>query len=169
MTHFMGRDYVTLRGEERDGETVWIEDSVGRAQLKSAPVRVIHSEDGYRIEGAAWGAPIGAGGGADRRWRMARGADRYDQSGPLCLEVLDAGVAGRRGRRAYRSPRVRRTPTVMSSRPWTTRGSRIRSPIGRATDRSRGGSRSRRKGCLDGSMRGLDPSRKRDRTMHWIG
>ena len=52
---FMGRDYVTLRQEERDGETVWTNAPSGAAWLKSAPVRVIHGEDGYRIEGAAWG------------------------------------------------------------------------------------------------------------------
>ena len=55
---FMSRDYVTLRPEDRNGETVWTERSVGRALLKSAPVRVVRSEEGYRIEGAAWGAPI---------------------------------------------------------------------------------------------------------------
>jgi DMSO/TMAO reductase YedYZ molybdopterin-dependent catalytic subunit len=58
MGHFMARDYVTLRSEERDGETVWTENSVGRARIKSAPARVVNSGGGYRIEGAAWGAPI---------------------------------------------------------------------------------------------------------------
>ena len=55
---FMGRDYVTLREEEHDGEIVWVETSVGRARLKSAPARVTHIGDDYQIVGAAWGAPI---------------------------------------------------------------------------------------------------------------
>lgn len=58
MNRYMARDYVTLRQEEHNGEMVWTERSVGRSLLKSAPVRVVHSEDGYRIEGAAWGAPV---------------------------------------------------------------------------------------------------------------
>jgi DMSO/TMAO reductase YedYZ molybdopterin-dependent catalytic subunit len=58
MNHFMARDYVTVRQEERDGETDWTELSVGRSLLKSAPARVVRSGDSYRIEGAAWGAPI---------------------------------------------------------------------------------------------------------------
>lgn len=58
MNQFMGRDYVTIREEEHDGETVWAETSVGRMNLKSAPARVTRAEDAYRITGAAWGAPI---------------------------------------------------------------------------------------------------------------
>jgi DMSO/TMAO reductase YedYZ molybdopterin-dependent catalytic subunit len=55
---FMGRNYVTIREEEHNGETVWVESSVGHTLLKSAPARVTKSEAGYRISGAAWGAPI---------------------------------------------------------------------------------------------------------------
>jgi hypothetical protein len=44
--------------EAIDGEEVWSESSVGRSLLKSAPARVVRSDDGYRIEGAAWGQPI---------------------------------------------------------------------------------------------------------------
>ena len=54
----MGRNYVTLREEEHDGETVWAETSVGRARLKSAPARVTRVGQDYQIVGAAWGAPI---------------------------------------------------------------------------------------------------------------
>ncbi len=54
----MARDYVTIREEEHDGETVWAETSVGRTRLKSAPSRVTKNDDGYCIEGVAWGAPI---------------------------------------------------------------------------------------------------------------
>ncbi len=55
----MGRNYVTIREEEHNGETVWAETSVGRARLKSAPARVTQKDNSYRITGAAWGAPIG--------------------------------------------------------------------------------------------------------------
>ncbi|TPJ37216.1 sulfite oxidase [Mesorhizobium sp. B2-8-3] len=58
MSQLMARDYVTIREEEHNGETVWAETSVGRALLKSAPARVTRSDAGYRISGAAWGAPI---------------------------------------------------------------------------------------------------------------
>ncbi len=58
MNRFMARDYVTLRHETIDGEEVWSESSVGPSLLKSAPARVVRSEDAYRIEGAAWGRPI---------------------------------------------------------------------------------------------------------------
>ena len=59
MNRFNARDYVTLRKEVVDGKEVWNESSVGRSLLKSAPARVVRNEDAYRIEGAAWGRPIG--------------------------------------------------------------------------------------------------------------
>jgi DMSO/TMAO reductase YedYZ molybdopterin-dependent catalytic subunit len=58
MSLLMARDYVTIREEEHNGETVWAETSVGRALIKSAPARVTRTNTGYRIVGAAWGAPI---------------------------------------------------------------------------------------------------------------
>jgi DMSO/TMAO reductase YedYZ molybdopterin-dependent catalytic subunit len=61
-TRFMGpwmaREYVTLRQEQRNGDTVWMETSVGRALLKSVPAKVTRKNGQYRIVGAAWGAPI---------------------------------------------------------------------------------------------------------------
>jgi DMSO/TMAO reductase YedYZ molybdopterin-dependent catalytic subunit len=56
--HFMARDYVTIREEQRDGQPVWTETSVGRALLKSAPARVTVKDGMYRISGAAWGTPV---------------------------------------------------------------------------------------------------------------
>ena len=56
--HFMARDYVTIREEDRDGETVWTFTSVGHGRLKSAPAQVLRSGETYSIVGAAWGAPI---------------------------------------------------------------------------------------------------------------
>lgn len=58
MGRFMARDYVTIREEQRDGETIWTESSVGRSLLKSAPANVTVKDGEYRIVGAAWGAPI---------------------------------------------------------------------------------------------------------------
>ena len=59
MGKFMARDYVTMREEKRpDGESVWMETSVGRTQLKSLAAKVTRIDDKYRIYGAAWGAPI---------------------------------------------------------------------------------------------------------------
>jgi DMSO/TMAO reductase YedYZ molybdopterin-dependent catalytic subunit len=55
---FMARDYVTIRQEGTTAEPVWTESLVGRSLLKSAPARVVRSGGDYRIEGAAWGAPI---------------------------------------------------------------------------------------------------------------
>jgi DMSO/TMAO reductase YedYZ molybdopterin-dependent catalytic subunit len=53
---FNGRDYVTIRGEERNGETIWRETSVGRMNLKSVPARAVRQANGdVRITGAAWG------------------------------------------------------------------------------------------------------------------
>jgi DMSO/TMAO reductase YedYZ molybdopterin-dependent catalytic subunit len=58
MGRFMARDYVTIREEQRDGEIVWTETSVGRALLKSVPAKVTRRNEQYRIVGAAWGSPI---------------------------------------------------------------------------------------------------------------
>lgn len=56
--HFMARDYVTIREEERAGESVWTFTAVGRDRLKSAPAKVTRQGERYQIMGAAWGAAI---------------------------------------------------------------------------------------------------------------
>jgi DMSO/TMAO reductase YedYZ molybdopterin-dependent catalytic subunit len=56
--HFMARDYVTVRNVGTEAEPFWTESLVGRTLLKSAPARVVQDGGSYRIEGAAWGAPI---------------------------------------------------------------------------------------------------------------
>lgn len=61
MNRFMGRDYVTVIGEEREGETVWFERSVTRQRIKSVIARVTKTASGgTRVFGAAWndGTPI---------------------------------------------------------------------------------------------------------------
>jgi DMSO/TMAO reductase YedYZ molybdopterin-dependent catalytic subunit len=57
---FMARDYVSIREEQRDGQTVWTFSTVRHDRLKSAPAKVTRRDDGYAIMGAAWGAPIAA-------------------------------------------------------------------------------------------------------------
>ena len=58
---FMARDYVSIREEQRDGQTVWTFSTVGPIRLKSAPSHVARRANGqYVIRGAAWGAPIAA-------------------------------------------------------------------------------------------------------------
>jgi DMSO/TMAO reductase YedYZ molybdopterin-dependent catalytic subunit len=57
---FMSRDYVTIREQQRDGQTVWTFATVGHERLKSAPARVTRSNNQYTITGATWGAPIAA-------------------------------------------------------------------------------------------------------------
>ena len=61
MSKYMAREYVTIRGEEKDGQTVWRETSVGPIDLKSIVARVVQSPNGrLRISGAAWsdGTPV---------------------------------------------------------------------------------------------------------------
>jgi DMSO/TMAO reductase YedYZ molybdopterin-dependent catalytic subunit len=65
MGRFMGRDYVTVRGERKDGEVVFVESSVARMNLKSAIARVTRrpAQDGkvpLKAYGAVWddGTPI---------------------------------------------------------------------------------------------------------------
>jgi DMSO/TMAO reductase YedYZ molybdopterin-dependent catalytic subunit len=57
---FMGRDYVTIRGEKRNGKVVFIETSVFKMNLKSIVARVTRGEtkDGQvplKAYGAVWG------------------------------------------------------------------------------------------------------------------
>jgi DMSO/TMAO reductase YedYZ molybdopterin-dependent catalytic subunit len=57
---FMARDYVSIREQERNGETVWTFTTVSHERLKSAPAKVTRHDGRYAIMGAAWGAPIAA-------------------------------------------------------------------------------------------------------------
>ncbi len=61
MSKYMGREYVTIRGEERDGKTIWRETSVGPKDVKSIVARALKMNDGtIRFFGAAWtdGTPL---------------------------------------------------------------------------------------------------------------
>ena len=55
---FMANDYVTVRNTGTEESPVWTRSLVGHTLLKSAPGRVVQSTNGYRIDGAAWGASI---------------------------------------------------------------------------------------------------------------
>ena len=57
---FMARDYVSIREQQQNGETVWTFTNVGQDRLKSAPAKVTRRGNRYKIMGAAWGAPIAA-------------------------------------------------------------------------------------------------------------
>ncbi len=61
MSKYMAREYVTLRGREKDGATQWIETSVGPIDVKSVVARAVRLKDGtIRLTGAAWtdGTPL---------------------------------------------------------------------------------------------------------------
>jgi DMSO/TMAO reductase YedYZ molybdopterin-dependent catalytic subunit len=57
---FMARDYVSVREQEHNGQTVWTFTTVSHDRLKSAPAKVTRRNGRYAIMGAAWGAPIAA-------------------------------------------------------------------------------------------------------------
>ncbi len=60
MGRFMGRDYVTVRGERQGGEVVFVESSVTRMNLKSVVARVTkrtakEGQTPLKAYGAVWG------------------------------------------------------------------------------------------------------------------
>jgi len=61
MSKYMAREYVTVRSEERAGQTLWRETSIGPMLVKSIAARALKLRDGtLRIKGAAWsdGTPL---------------------------------------------------------------------------------------------------------------
>jgi len=62
MGRFMGRDYVTVRGEKHGNEVVFVESSVGRMNLKSVVARVTRgAAQGGKVPLKAYGAVWGDG------------------------------------------------------------------------------------------------------------
>ena len=57
---FMGRDYVTIREEQHDGQTIMAETTVGHMLLKSAPAKIVQRAGRYQIDGMAWGPAVAA-------------------------------------------------------------------------------------------------------------
>lgn len=51
MGRFMGRDYVTLKREEVGGQERWVENSVGKMNLKSVIVRVTRNGSTHKVTG----------------------------------------------------------------------------------------------------------------------
>src|SRR5262249_3339928 len=49
LSRFMGRDYVTIRGEKRGDGVIWRETSVGKMNLKSVVARVTRAADGGNL------------------------------------------------------------------------------------------------------------------------
>jgi DMSO/TMAO reductase YedYZ molybdopterin-dependent catalytic subunit len=84
---FMARDYVTVREEQRSGDTVWTFTTVTRDRLKSAPARVTRTGNRYTVTGAAWGAPVDrvevqVDGGPWRAARLQRQLSTVTGAGP---------------------------------------------------------------------------------------
>ena len=131
---FMARDYVTIREEERDGETVWTFTSVRHDRLKSAPAKVTRRGRRYAIMGAAWGAPIAAvevqiddGPWIEARLERHRPQKRRSKARAefaWTFWTLRLGEARRRA--STRSRRGRSTSTATSSRRRMTRSSPAR-------------------------------------------
>ncbi len=91
---FMARDYVSIREEQRDGQTVWTFTTVSHDRLKSAPAKVTRHGNRYSIMGAAWGASDCRGASAHRRRTLAAGdtvwpSGAQEEIERLRLEVLD--------------------------------------------------------------------------------
>ena len=101
---FMARDYVSIREEQRDGQTVWTFTTVGHDRLKSAPAKVTRHGNRYTIMGAAWGAPIAAVQVRidDGPWSAATlyGPAAQEKIERLRLEVLDVRLGAARAGRA---------------------------------------------------------------------
>ena len=103
----MGRDYVTIREEDHNGETVWAETSVGRARLKSAPARV--TQIGRRLSDrrCRLGRADRPGRGEDRRRAVDAGDHRPQRRGGIRLEDLVPRLAESVCRESTPSPRGR--------------------------------------------------------------
>ncbi len=86
--HFMARDYVTMREEELDGETVWTFTAVSRDRLKSAPAKVTRAGRALQHHGCGLGSAHRRGGGPHRRRALAAG-DAHRGRRRVRLDVLD--------------------------------------------------------------------------------
>ena len=87
----MARDYVSIREEQRDGQTLWTFSTVSHDRLKSAPAKVTRRGSRYAIMGAAWGAPIAA-------------VEVRIDNGPWMPARLNGPVGTQRGRGRVASP-----------------------------------------------------------------
>lgn len=119
----MARDYVSIREQERNGQTIWTFTTVGHVRLKSAPGRVVRRGGRYVIRGAAWGAPIAAvqvqiddgawtsakldppGDQADHLLPVTSGFAGFERrhSARLFLDIVDAPLGKSQTGKAYRA------------------------------------------------------------------
>jgi len=151
---FMARDYVNVREEQRNGQTLWTFATVSLERLKSAPAKVTRRGSRYAIMGAAWGAPIAA---VEVRidngpWAAAKLVDSPSHTGDAhpCLAFLDVRVGDASLRRApnyVAGVRCRRQHPASAGRPLPRQqedvlgGQRANNPSGphSLTARDRGG------------------------------
>jgi DMSO/TMAO reductase YedYZ molybdopterin-dependent catalytic subunit len=103
---FLGRDYVTVREEQREGEMLVVETSIGRGLLKSAPARVVRSDGGYRIDGMAWG-PTAIAAVEVRIENVDEGHACGRGHLAIHVAVLASRLAGNAGRAQHHLPRHR--------------------------------------------------------------
>ena len=109
MGRYMGRDYVTVRGERQEGKVVFVESSVGRMNLKSIVARVTQrpAVDGkipLKAYGAVWhtdsaridGVQVQLDGG---EWRIRR--PRRRTTCPAFVDFLFDRPRRRRSRQAH--------------------------------------------------------------------
>ena len=93
--HFMARDYVTIREEQRDGETVWTFTTVSHDRLKSAPAKVTRRDEPVHHHGRRLGRADRGGGGPNRRWTLDGGAARWSTRHAGKCRVATPGGSGR--------------------------------------------------------------------------
>ena len=139
---FMGRDYVTIREEKVGGETEWVETSVGRSLIKSAPAAVVGKA--AATASSAW--PGACQSPASRCASIAVPGRRRRSIRATTRNTL--GACGRstgpiRRRASMPSPRALSAPMERCSPRRRTRRSPASTPTGKATDRSPGTSRYR--------------------------
>ena len=137
MGNFMARDYVTIREEERDGQTLWTFTSVGRTRLKSAPAKVTRQRDQYQIMGGRGARPS-----PRQRSASMRSPGSRPRSSPRTRARTPGPSGPSIGARlllaSTPSPRARSPRTARCSRPRTIPSWPERPPTGRATARSPG-------------------------------
>jgi DMSO/TMAO reductase YedYZ molybdopterin-dependent catalytic subunit len=76
---FMGRDYVTLNGEQIGDETIWNETSVARIRVKSMVARLTKMGTRYTASGFALASAL-----------PLRAVEVRDDGGPWRLATLDS-------------------------------------------------------------------------------
>ena len=85
---------MTIREEQRDGETVWTFTSVSHDRLKSAPAKGTRRDFQIHHQGRCLGRADRGSGGPNRPWTLdgseaLRPSASYEEVTWLRLEVLD--------------------------------------------------------------------------------